>query len=329
VKTRFEQIYRLHRILRNGRHYSGRELCDRLDCSVSSLKRAVKYMRETLRAPLECGKSDRLYYYEKVDGEQFELPGLWFNADELVALATLVDMLGNLEPGLLREHLDACRARIRALVKGDLDVDQIAEAIRLLPMNRREVAPDVFNTVAAATLRRRKLSFMFRGREGHDPRQRTVSPQRLVRYRDNWYLDALCHESGELRSFGLAWMTQVRPGDDPGHVVPQSRLRDYYASAYGIYNGPADKVARIRFSGPAARYASVEQWHPKQKRKEQPDGVVELHIPYGDPTELVKDVLSWGEFAEIVEPRELRELMAKRLRDAGLRYANEGGVRGG
>jgi len=30
-----------------------------------------------------------------------------------------------------------------------------------------------------------------------------VSPQRLVHYRDNWYLDAWCHLRGDLRSFAI------------------------------------------------------------------------------------------------------------------------------
>ena len=33
--------------------------------------------------------------------------------------------------------------------------------------------------------------------------ERTVSPQRLTHYRDNWYLDAWDHEREALRSFAL------------------------------------------------------------------------------------------------------------------------------
>jgi predicted DNA-binding transcriptional regulator YafY len=35
------------------------------------------------------------------------------------------------------------------------------------------------------------------------PTEREVSPQRLVHYRDNWYLDAWCHLREDVRSFSI------------------------------------------------------------------------------------------------------------------------------
>lgn len=328
MQVRFELIYRLHRLLRAGRRCAAAELRDDLECSGSALKRAISYMRVRLRAPIVCDPHTRLYRYETSDSTTFELPGLWFGADELVALSTLVHLLDSLEPGLLREHLDTCRARIRSLVKGDVDVDEVAELIRLLPMNRREVEPGVFNAVTSATVRRRQLVFEWRSDGGGAAHKRTVSPHRLVRYRDNWYLDALCHRSGELRSFGLAWMAAPRVCEEPSRTVPAPALDAFYASAYGIYNGPARKTAVVRFDGPAARYAAVEMWHPAQKRALLADGRVELHIPYGEATELVKDILSWGELAEVVRPAGLRQMVGRKLGLAVARYAKKSPARG-
>ena len=47
-----------------------------------------------------------------------------------------------------------------------------------------------FNTVASATLQRRKLWLEYHSRGKDERSERTVSPQRIVHYREAWYLDA-------------------------------------------------------------------------------------------------------------------------------------------
>jgi len=313
-------LYRLDRLLRSKRRYSAEELCRHLECSRATLKRLIAFMRDRQHAPIICDRRDGLYQYDPAHAQQFELPGLWFGPREIVALATLVDMLAALEPGLLREHLDTCRGRLRDLLRGDLDVDRVGRCVRLLSMNRRQVAPDVFNAVTSALVSGRRLAFDFPERDTHARGRRTVSPQRLVRYRDNWYLDAWCHTVDRLRTFGLARMEKVKVLEERSRIVGRRRLERFFAQSYGIYNGPAKATAVIRFTGPAARYAAVEQWHPRQKRTMHADGSVELRFPYGDPTELVKDILSWGECAEVVEPPELRDMVRNKLKNAVLRY---------
>ena len=39
--------------------------------------------------------------------------------------------------------------------------------------------------------------------DGREVTQRIVSPQRLSYYRENWYLDAWCHDKNALRKFGF------------------------------------------------------------------------------------------------------------------------------
>jgi len=60
-----------------------------------------------------------------------------------------------------------------------------------------------FGRVAGAALEGRKLGIQYHGRERDRLSQRTVHPQRLLRYRDNWYLAAYCEEAAALRLFSL------------------------------------------------------------------------------------------------------------------------------
>jgi predicted DNA-binding transcriptional regulator YafY len=102
--------------------------------------------------------------------------------------------------------------------------------------------------------------------------------------------------------------------------VDEARLDAHYAAAYGIFSGPAPHTAVLRFSARAARWVAAEHWHPAQQAHWLPDGRYELRIAYGDPTELVMDVLRHGADVEVVAPPELRDRVVEGLSSALKQY---------
>lgn len=51
-----------------------------------------------------------------------------------------------------------------------------------------------FQIVAGAVLQRKRLTIQYYNRDRSQTSEREISPQRLTHYRDNWYLDAWCHQ---------------------------------------------------------------------------------------------------------------------------------------
>jgi predicted DNA-binding transcriptional regulator YafY len=175
--------------------------------------------------------------------------------------------------------------------------------------------------VAGATLQRQRVRIAYHSR-GRDQRtERSVSPQRLVHYRDNWYLDAKDHLRNDLRSFSVDRILRVVPLNEAAEEVPGADLDAFFASAYGIFSGKANKLAVLRFSRERARWVADERWHPEQSGQFLTDGRYELRIPYRDARELIMDILRHGEEVEVVEPEGLREEVIGALRRALGRYA--------
>lgn len=318
--TPYDRIYRLHNLLKHKRRRRLDELMDALECSRATVMRAIGFMRTRLRAPIEYGHADNVYFYDLRDNHPFELPGLWLTGREIASLATLDALVEQLEPGLLRESLRMVRARAAELGSaGGLDCSRLAERVKLLPMANRRVAPALFSTIAEALLRKQSISHTYDG--GSEPGAcRTVSPQQIVHYRDNWYMDGWCHGRGGLRTYALCGIAGCRLDSTPYKRAPKKLLEEHFVHSYGLFAGPATTTAIIRFHDIAARYVSREQWHPKQKGAWLDDSTYELHIPIGDTREIQGDILRWGEMAEVVSPQEMRETVAKRLKMACLRY---------
>jgi len=309
---RYERISTLHRLLKSA-HYPIplSSLLDQLECSRATLYRDVAFLRDALGAPVESAGGDQAAFrYEVGEGERFELPGLWLTSDELAALLALNELIGRSGAGVLAGALAPFKTRIEGLLS-DRDSGEVLpiERIRVIPWGERKLNQQVFRIVAGSVLKRHQLRFRYRARTTNTDSRRTVSPQRLTHYRDNWYLDVWDHDREALRSFAVDRIVEPQALDTPATDVPENDLNDLLASSYGIFAGKPKAWATIRFSQHAARWVADEHWHSQQRGEWLPDGRYELQVPYSNSRELLMDVLKYGPDAEIISPLPLREEM--------------------
>jgi predicted DNA-binding transcriptional regulator YafY len=68
-------------------------------------------------------------------------------------------------------------------------------------------------------------------------------------------------------------------------------------------------------------YVKEREWHPSQQIKDLRDGRVELAFTAGGEFEIIRWILGWGDAAEVVRPRRVRERVQSALRHALSRYA--------
>jgi predicted DNA-binding transcriptional regulator YafY len=92
-----------------------------------------------------------------------------------------------------------------------------------------------------------------------------VSPQRLVYYRENWYLDTWCHLRNDLRSFSVDGIRKIEIAETPAKDMSLKALEEYLHESYGIVRGGEAQRAKLRFSVERARWVASEVWHPDQK----------------------------------------------------------------
>jgi len=313
---KFDRIYELHKTLKAHRYpVSLQSICDELECSPATSKRIIQQMRLFLDAPIINAKGKGYYYDSNIS---FELPGMWFNSSELYALLTIDAMLKELSNGLLGDAIGPMRNRIEKLIPQS-DQDGLSR-IRLLEVTSRLSTCNYFADVAEAVIKRIRLCIQYKGRGNNKMRDRSVSPQRLTHYRDNWYLDAFCHESNSLRTFSLERITSVEVLAEPCKNISDDILNKELASSYGIFAGKSTDIAVLHFNAFRASWIAEESWHPKQEGKWLNDNCYELRVPYSAPTELILDICRYGPDVEVIEPKSLRRATAERLENAASQY---------
>ena len=319
---RLQRIYKLHHLIISHRLPVPHSLLqEQLECSRATINRIIQEMRLYFSAPIEYDRERNGYFYDTKEGEIFELPGVWFNATELYALLTTQQLLEQAQPGLLDNHLKPLKSRIeKILATAQPGSGEIAKRVRILRMAGRNTSSEYFQTVAGAVLQRKRLTIRYHSRSDDAETQREISPQRLTHYRDNWYLDAWCHQRNGLRSFAVERLREAKPLDLDAKNIAEEELDAHFASSYGIFAGKPKHTAVLRFTPERARWVAEEQWHPQQQGRILDDGSYELRIPYADPRELVMDVLKHGAEVKIIEPETLRLLVQQQLQQAWRQY---------
>jgi len=323
---RTERFYKIDQLLQARRPgvVPVASFLEELGVSLATFKRDLEYMRERLFAPIVWDRDQGGYRFDAAaqdEGHPYQLPGLWFNPTEAQALLTMEHLIEGLEPSLLGPHLEPLKVRLRALLSaGDHSAEQVRRRIRVIPFGARRHEPRHFSLIASAVLGRSRLRLAYYNRTRDEETTREVSPQRLVYYRANWYLDAWCHLRNDIRSFALDAMRSAEMVPGKVREVADDELDAVLASGYGIFSGRKVQWATLRFTAARARYVALEEWHPKQRARWEADGGYVLEVPFSSEGELVQDILKFGPDVEVVAPAGLREAVRTRLEESLARY---------
>ena len=314
---RTERFYKIDQLLNDMTVVPLATFLEDLGVSLATFKRDLEYMRDRLNAPIQWDRENSGYRYIQPDplAPTFALPGLWFNSGEVHALLTMQQLLSNLEPGLLAGHIKPLQARLNALLESqDHSAAEVETRFRIVHAARRKVTHQYFEVVASATLGRKRLKIRHYSRETAKETERTISPQQLVYYRDNWYVDSWCHLREGIRSFAIDAVHYAEILGDKAKEVSKPKLKEVLESGYGIFSGQSVTWARLRFSPERARWVANEQWHSQQKGKFESDGSYLLEIPYSDDRELLMDILRHGSEVVVIAPEKLRIRIHQELR---------------
>ena len=288
--------------------------------SLATFKRDIAKLRDQLGMPIVFDK-DRGGYYLDRKNLGTEIPGLWFSPEELVALLTIQRLIEQLEPGLVGLKLKPLQKKLMDLLQAKgLGEAEVANRVRMTFAGKRTLELKAFEVVALATITRKQLKVTHLNRERGERVERVISPQALVHYRDNWYLDAWCHLRKAIRSFGMDAMEDAELLNEPACDVDTDDMRKVTQSSYGIFAGQPIAWAVMRFTEHRAQWVEGELWHPQQLTTREPDGSYLLKVPYSDDRELLGDILRFGADVQVLEPPELRAKVQTTLLDAVKRY---------
>jgi proteasome accessory factor C len=345
------RILELVRILRAKGFMSKQQILDRFEVTEPTFKRDLAFLRDEYGAQVKYDPQEKVYRLVSAgtvplgaipSGDMAEIPGLWFNEQELHSLLTMYELLKDHGgQGVVAEALAPFKNKIEDLLariasdkhqrnrvpatlnekptvfSGDSLEERskaVRHRIRILPMAARRTPGEQLTQVADAVIGRKRLRINYHSRTRNDETQRDISPQRLVHYRDNWYVDAYCHLRERIATFSVDAITKAKTLAEAAVDITEEDLNATLTSSYGIFSGKPAGTCTLLFTEERSRWVSDEIWHPDQKGQwiDGPNGKMwQLSFPYSDLRELLMDVLKHGDQVQVLEPKALHNEVQK------------------
>jgi len=320
---RTERFYKIEMLIRSRRSESGYvsflELMEELGVSRATLRRDLEYLRDRMDAPIVYDRYHNGYMFDAQPRDKaqasHELPGVWFSEREIHALLTMHQLIGDLdEGGVLARHLQPLLEKLHGMLgTSETEAKELMKRVKIISAARRPVPSKFFEMIGAAVIKRKRLQLRYRSRGRKVDGDREVSPQRLVHYRNTWYLDAWCHQADALRRFSLDAIKTAEMLDKRAKDVSVKALEAEFDGGYGAFSGAKLQWASLRFDPDVAEWVSREIWHPNQQGETLDDGSYRLGIPYANPTELALDIMRQADHVIVESPKALAELVGRKV----------------
>jgi predicted DNA-binding transcriptional regulator YafY len=312
-----ERLHRIKYMIQARQCVPIQSFLSELEISLATFKRDLEYLRSRMNANIIYDRSMGGYRFDKpMAGEKIELPGLWFSEKEATALVLMQHLLSSLDQGgLIGPHIEPMTNLIDGILgQADTPAKELRKRLKVFGIAARKNAKNYFPEIGSALLKRQRLQITYYSRSANEMTQRDISPQRLIHYRDNWYLDAYCHLRKGLRSFSVDGIQSAALLNTKADDVAEKMLHENFAESYGIFSGKATQRAKLRFTPERARWVAAEKWHGQQIGSFDKDGNYILEFDYNQDPELIMDILKHGSDVEVLSPASLKKRVVDELK---------------
>ncbi|MBQ9126598.1 MAG: transcriptional regulator [Thermoguttaceae bacterium] len=177
-----------------------------------------------------------------------------------------------------------------------------------------------FDAIFDACLARRPLEARYQGPTG--PTLTTTLHPYAVFYSRAWYVVGYSALHRETRTFKIARFASVEPSEAKFLENLNFSLDSYFGDAWRFIRGPRTHRVVVRFSEKVGTNVAEVRWHKTQQTRVFPDGSAELEFRVAGLTEIIWWILGYGAEAEVLEPPELREMVAEHARRVLERFEN-------
>ena len=141
---------------------------------------------------------------------------------------------------------------------------------------------------------------------------REIEPYGLIFKKHAWYLVAFDRFREDYRIFRLSRIKKLSLLDGNFGRDKSFSLEKYFEGSWEIYQGKTIDF-KIRFWGKAARVIETGKRHPTEKIEKLKDGSVIYSAQAKGEDEILRWILTFGEEAEILQPKSLKDKMQSTL----------------
>ena len=134
------------------------------------------------------------------------------------------------------------------------------------------------------------------------------------------YVIGFDHLRRDIREFKIERVQQVQILDSSYQIRDNFDPYDYLTQAWGVMGGDERIVVKLRFSPNVAYRVRESDWPCVDTIDDLPDGGCLMTLTVSHTLEMKPWIRGWGADCEVIEPEDLRQVIAKDMIAAGRMY---------
>jgi predicted DNA-binding transcriptional regulator YafY len=303
-------------LLQNQPNQKASELAEKLGISLRTVHRYIE-MLDGMGIPIY---SERGPYggFSLVRG--YKMPPLVFTLEEAVAVVLGTGIVEEMWGDLYREAARGALAKLENLLPEE-QVREVAWARGSLVatgMNRADLKALIpaLEKLRRAIREHRSIDMNYQSSQVPHPSPRGLDPYALVHRWGWWYMIGFCHVHHEVRTFRVDRISEIALSDRTFSRSPHFNLQAYLKNE--LLAQP-QVSARLRFEPEFANIIAGNHsyWETVEAKS---DGSVEVTFPSPTLEWAASTTLAYGPAVEVLEPPELRIMVAEWLETTARKY---------
>jgi predicted DNA-binding transcriptional regulator YafY len=170
----------------------------------------------------------------------------------------------------------------------------------------------IITSIINAILQKKKCFVSYYNAYQKETKNFYIEPRRIVYFKGGLYVVVYIRRFEKFRLLAIQRIKKFNPLDETHPEEPHFDPALYWKQKFGLFSADAQAV-KIAFSSDVRMHIEGRHWHASQVFSEGRDGGLILDLKVGLSPELISWIFSWNEYAEALEPPELKEMMIKKV----------------
>jgi predicted DNA-binding transcriptional regulator YafY len=270
---------------------------------------------------------DELHQGYQIPGT-YILPSTSFTPEEALALIVLCHDVGGQLPApffaLARNAAMKLESTLPGQLREKVRATGYAVQIQMTPANRFYGQESVYERLLQAVTERRSVRIRYRSLAEEEVICTRLHPYRLLFSRRSWYVIGRSSLHRATRTFNVGRIMELDLLEDRYEVPRGFSVDRYLGNAWHLISeaGP-DREVVVRFSRKVAQNVAEVAWHKTQRLEFRADGSLDFSVTVSGLGEISWWILGYGDQAEVVQPPELRRIVAGHAARMIEKYADQ------
>ncbi len=198
--------------------------------------------------------------------------------------------------------------------------DQMRWLSRAIRIRVGQVSPfpdqkEIYRQLVDAASQRRAVRIHYQSLSEQKEIHTKLSPYQVMFSRQSWYVIGRSSFHRTTHTFSVGRVTQLEVLNDTFKIPRGFSIERYLRNAWHLIpeRGP-DRHVVVRFQKKVATNVAEVAWYASQRTEFRKDGTMDFHVTISGLSEISWWILGYGDQAEVLEPPELRTMVADHAR---------------